>query len=86
MSWECTGWPPNNSLERTRLACGKLEYALPAELRENESSVGRAAGQLAHRAAHLHRTCGAPQVQVSRSSRPLGSYVQFVFGLLIVCD
>ena len=64
--------PPNNSLERTRLACGKLGRALPAELRENESTDTRAAGPLAHRAAHLHRTCGAPQVQVLRSSRPLG--------------
>ena len=27
--------PPNNSLQLTRLACGKLEHALPAKLREN---------------------------------------------------
>ena len=48
-----------DSLQRTRLAGGKLERALPARMRENEWSVARAAGQLAHRAA-------------SRSSRPLG--------------
>jgi hypothetical protein len=28
--------PPNNSLQLTRLAGGKLERDLPAELRENE--------------------------------------------------
>jgi hypothetical protein len=27
--------PPNNSLQLTRLACGKLERDLPAELHEN---------------------------------------------------
>jgi hypothetical protein len=27
---------PNNSLQLTRLACGKLERDLPARLRENE--------------------------------------------------
>ena len=51
----------------------KVGDAAPAGMRENECTVVRAAGRLAHRAAHLHRTCGAPQVQVSRSSRPLGS-------------
>jgi len=40
---------PNNSLQRTRLAGGKLECALPAKLRENESTVARAAGQLSSR-------------------------------------
>jgi uncharacterized protein YndB with AHSA1/START domain len=35
-----------NSLQLTRLACGKLERVLPAELRENGSTVARAAGQL----------------------------------------
>jgi len=28
-------WPPNNSLQLTRLACGKLERGLPAGMREN---------------------------------------------------
>ena len=28
--------PPNNSLQLTRLACGKLERAWPARKRENE--------------------------------------------------
>jgi hypothetical protein len=37
---------PNNSLQLTRLACGKLERALPVRLRENEWTVARAAGQL----------------------------------------
>jgi hypothetical protein len=41
--------PPNNSLQLTRLACGKLERDLPAEWRENESTVARAAGQLSSR-------------------------------------
>ena len=50
---------PNNSLQLTRLACGKLELHLPAGLRENEWADARGAGQLAHRAA-------------LRSSRPLG--------------
>ena len=36
----------NNSLQLTRLACGKLERDLPARWRENESTVARAAGQL----------------------------------------
>jgi len=31
--------PPNNSLQLTRLACGKLERDLPAELRENGEDV-----------------------------------------------
>jgi hypothetical protein len=30
---------PNNSLQLTRLACGELERALPAELCENEWAV-----------------------------------------------
>jgi hypothetical protein len=30
---------PNNSLQLTRLASGRLERALPAKLRENGSSV-----------------------------------------------
>ena len=37
---------PPNSLQLTRLACGKLEGVLPAELRENESTVARAAGSV----------------------------------------
>jgi hypothetical protein len=41
--------PPNNSLERTRLACGKLESLLLAKWRENESAVARAAGRLSSR-------------------------------------
>ena len=38
--------PPNNSLQLTRLASGKLELALPARLPESGGSVARAAGQL----------------------------------------
>jgi len=38
-----------NSLQLTRLACGKLERALPAIMRENEGVVARAAGQLSSR-------------------------------------
>jgi len=30
---------PNNSLQLTRLACGKLERDLPARLRENRWAV-----------------------------------------------
>jgi hypothetical protein len=30
---------PNNSLQLTRLACGKLERDLPAKMRENERAV-----------------------------------------------
>jgi hypothetical protein len=41
--------PANNSLQLTRLACGKLERVLPAELRENGSTVARAAGRLSSR-------------------------------------
>jgi len=40
---------PNNSLQLTRLACGKLGGDLPAELRENGWRVARAAGQLSSR-------------------------------------
>jgi len=40
---------PNNSLQLTRLACGKLERDLPARMRENEGAVARAAGQLSSR-------------------------------------
>jgi hypothetical protein len=36
----------SNSLQLTRLASGKLERVLPAELCENGSGVARAAGQL----------------------------------------
>jgi hypothetical protein len=32
-------WPPNNSLQLTRLACGKLERDLPARMCENGSTV-----------------------------------------------
>ena len=39
-------WTHNNSLQLTRLACGKLERDLPAGMRENEWAVARAAGQL----------------------------------------
>jgi len=31
--------PPNNSLQLTRLACGKAGRALPAIMRENEWAV-----------------------------------------------
>jgi hypothetical protein len=41
--------PPNNSLQLTRLACGKLESDWPAKLRENGCSIARAAGQLSSR-------------------------------------
>jgi hypothetical protein len=40
---------PNNSLQLTRLACGKLEGDLPAKLRENGATDARAAGQLSSR-------------------------------------
>ena len=40
---------PNNSLQLTRLACGKLERVLPARLRENQRADARAAGQLSSR-------------------------------------
>ena len=40
---------PNNSLQLTRLACGTLERDLPGGLRENGSTVARAAGQLSSR-------------------------------------
>jgi len=41
--------PPNNSLQLTRLACGKLERVLPARMSENGATVARAAGQLSSR-------------------------------------
>jgi hypothetical protein len=41
--------PPNNSLQLTRLACGKMGGALPAGMRDNESTGARAAGQLSSR-------------------------------------
>jgi hypothetical protein len=41
--------PANNSLQLTRLACGKLRRSWPAKLRENEWPVARAAGQLSSR-------------------------------------
>jgi len=47
--WLCPCRPPNNSLQLTRLACGRLERDLPAELRENGWTVARAAGQLSSR-------------------------------------
>ena len=40
---------PNNSLQLTRLACRKVERALPAGLRANWWAVARAAGQLSSR-------------------------------------
>jgi hypothetical protein len=40
---------PNNSLQLTRLACGKLELVLPAKMRESGSAGARAAGQLSSR-------------------------------------
>ena len=40
---------PNNPLQLTRLAYGKLEVLLPARMRENECGVARAAGQLSSR-------------------------------------
>ena len=40
---------PNNSLQLTRLARGKLERHLPARMRENGGSVARAAGPLSSR-------------------------------------
>ena len=39
----------HQDLRLTRLACGKLERALPARLRENEWGVAREAGQLSSR-------------------------------------
>jgi hypothetical protein len=38
-SLETADAPPNNSLQLTRLACGKGERALPAKMRENGWSV-----------------------------------------------
>jgi hypothetical protein len=32
-------WTHNNSLQLTRLACGKLGRALPARMREKETTV-----------------------------------------------
>ena len=49
MSLDCTLGLPNNSLQLTRLACGKLERDLPAKLRENGVTDARAAGQLSSR-------------------------------------
>ena len=42
-------WTHNNSLQLTRLACGKLERDLPAGMRENGWALARAAGQLSSR-------------------------------------
>ena len=39
-------WTHNNSLQLTRLACGKLERDLPIKMRENGWAIVRAAGQL----------------------------------------
>ena len=55
-SLETADAPPNNSLQLTRLACGKLAGALPARLRENEWAVARAAGQLSSRPLGSMRT------------------------------
>jgi len=54
-------WPPNNSLQLTRLACRKLERDLPARMRENEWAVARAAGQLSSRP--LGRTCSISRIR-----------------------
>jgi len=51
-------WRPNNSLQLTRLACGKLDGPLPARLRENEWGVARAAGQLSSRPLGGQSHCG----------------------------
>jgi hypothetical protein len=53
---------PNNSLQLTRLACGKLERDLPAKLRENGWTVARAAGQLSSRpfGGLTSKPCGTP--------------------------
>jgi len=40
---------PNNSLQLTRLACGKVELALPAESPWSGGGDARAAGQLSSR-------------------------------------
>ena len=37
---------PNNSLQLTRLACGKFELVLPAGMSENEWAAARGAEQL----------------------------------------
>jgi hypothetical protein len=72
--------PPNNSLERTRLACGKLESLLLAKWRENESAVARAAGRLSSRPLcaasppHTILTLRAP-VRGRNSREPLQSMV-----------
>jgi len=61
-------WPPNNSLQLTRLACGKLERALPARMRENGSTVARAAGQLSSRP--LARPCAHGELGSLRQAVP----------------
>jgi len=45
---------PNNSLQLTRLARGKLDSDLPAKLRENGATDARAAGQLSSRPLACH--------------------------------
>jgi len=65
--------PPNNSLQLTRLACGKLERDLPAKLRENEWPVARAAGQLSSRPLGAK---SPPPMRADRNARREGSLVK----------
>ena len=64
---------PNNSLQLTRLACGKLERDLPAKLRENEWLVARAAGQLSSRpfGSSPSRLCPWQERGDTKHERPL---------------
>jgi hypothetical protein len=71
--------PPDKSLRLARLACDMLGRALPAEMRENEWTVARAAGQ--SRSIPGAERMGLPLASSGccamlrdavRSSRPLG--------------
>jgi hypothetical protein len=61
--------PANNSLQLTRLACGKLERDLPAGMRENEGGVAWAAGQLSSRPLCAARRRNAPSMVMDPISR-----------------
>ncbi len=58
---------PNNSLQLTRLACGRLERVLPARMRENGWSVARAAGQLSSGPLGGHQRSHAGSRMIDRS-------------------
>ena len=69
--------PPNNSLQLTRLACGKLERDLPAKWRENGATDARAAGQLPLASSGC---CADPlrgrYAELEAVSRPIASHRQ----------